>query len=444
MRQRPDHARARPRRRACTSCTRTRPCSRPCRWPTTSPSAAAMRRPGPARSGGRALRRRTQALLDRYDIAVSPDALVRDAARRPSGPWWPSSGPCRTRKASTRACWCSTSPPPRCPGPRWRASWARSTDSPAAARPSCSSAIASTRSSTSPTGPRCCATVGWPARLEGDEITENRLIELIAGRALDRMYPEMPAVTDRRGRARGQGPAPADRCTASTSSCARARCSASPACSARAAPSCSRWCSAPTRCDRARSRSTAVRSSSATSARPWRPASPTCPRTAGAEAVFPELTLSENLAAAMVDRYWQGLRLRRRQADAERPNAIGDVLHPGLLGAPGDGDPVGWQPAEGDPGPLAASASPRCCCSTSRPRASTWTPGPRSTRWSVQGGRPGLLGAAGDQRLRGAGPRRRTASLVLTHGRVSAELRPPDIEPARLTELAFSTQEIAS
>ncbi len=34
--------------------------------------------------------------------------------------------------------------------------------------------------------------------------------------------------------------------------------------------------------------------------------------------------------------------------------------------------------------------------------------------------------------------------VVLTEGRVTAELRPPDIEPARLTELALRTQEVAS
>jgi ribose transport system ATP-binding protein len=34
--------------------------------------------------------------------------------------------------------------------------------------------------------------------------------------------------------------------------------------------------------------------------------------------------------------------------------------------------------------------------------------------------------------------------IVLAHGRVTATVRSPHIEPTRLTELAFSTQEIAS
>ena len=34
--------------------------------------------------------------------------------------------------------------------------------------------------------------------------------------------------------------------------------------------------------------------------------------------------------------------------------------------------------------------------------------------------------------------------IVLAQGRITSELRSPDIDPARLTELAFSTQEAAS
>ena len=34
--------------------------------------------------------------------------------------------------------------------------------------------------------------------------------------------------------------------------------------------------------------------------------------------------------------------------------------------------------------------------------------------------------------------------IVLSQGRITAELRPPDIDPIRLTELAFSTQEASA
>jgi ribose transport system ATP-binding protein len=33
--------------------------------------------------------------------------------------------------------------------------------------------------------------------------------------------------------------------------------------------------------------------------------------------------------------------------------------------------------------------------------------------------------------------------IVINHGHVVAELRPPDLNPTRLTELAYSTQEVA-
>ena len=103
----------------------------------------------------------------------------------PAGPGGRATGRAGARRAHRLAA------PGRGDAPHGRAEPLRR----ATARPSCSSATASTRSSTSPTRPRCCATAGWPAPSTGDEITENRLIELIAGRALDRVFPAMPAVT---------------------------------------------------------------------------------------------------------------------------------------------------------------------------------------------------------------------------------------------------------
>ena len=74
--------------------------------------------------------------------------------------------------------------------------------------------------------------------LTGDEITENRLIELIAGRALDRLFPDMPEVVSDEHVIEVVPPRRAGRCATSASGSARARCSASPACSARVGPSC--------------------------------------------------------------------------------------------------------------------------------------------------------------------------------------------------------------
>ena len=157
--------------------------------------------------------------------------------------------------------------------------------------------------------------------------------------------------------------------------------------------------------DRARR---AAGATSATSARPWTPASPTCPRTAAPRPSFLDLTLSENVSAALVRPYWKNLRLRNRAADADARGAIKEFFIRAVVGAPGDGHALGWQPAEGHPGPVAAPRARRSCCSTSRPRASTSAPGPRSTSWSAQRrAAQGCSVAARHQRLRGAVPRRR-------------------------------------
>ena len=75
--------------------------------------------------------------------------------------------------------------------------------------------------------------------LSGDEITENRLIELIAGRGpRAASSPTMPEVVQRRARPRGPAPLGRPARATSASGSARARCSASPACSGRGAPSC--------------------------------------------------------------------------------------------------------------------------------------------------------------------------------------------------------------
>src|SRR4029077_7954282 len=46
------------------------------------------------------------------------------------------------------------------------------------------------------------------------------------------------------------------------------------------------------------------------------------PEDRGTEATFPDLSLSENLSAALVSRYWKNLRLRNRAADVDAREAI--------------------------------------------------------------------------------------------------------------------------
>ena len=270
-----------PGRSGCTSCTRTRRSSPTCRWPRTWPSATASRPPRLGNIRWRALRRRTRPCSSASTSPLRPEARWCARCGPPSGPWWPSPAPCRTRRASTPACSCSTSRPPRCPAPRWSGSWARSTASPRPARPSCSSATASTRSSTRATGPPCCATARLAGTLEGDEITEDRLIELIAGRTLEQAFPSMPAVASpTRSPSRPR-----------TSRAARSRASsfqlrrgevlgvAGLLGSGRSELLKMIFGAYPIRSGGFELEGRPVQAS-ATSARPWTPASPTCPRTA--------------------------------------------------------------------------------------------------------------------------------------------------------------------
>ncbi len=238
--------------------------------------------------------------------------------------------------------------------------------------------------------------------LDGGAITENHLIELIAGRALDRMYPEMPAVTTeevalelkaltggplrgvdlqlRKGEVLGI----AGLLGSGRSELLKMIFGAYPVRSG--------TIEIEGRPQRFRHIGQAMEAGVAY-----------VPEDRGGEAVFPDLTLSENLAAAMVDRYWHGLRLHRRQADAEARQHHRRLPHPGVLGAPGDGNAVGRQPAEGDPGPLARAPPQSAAVGRTDPGRGRERQG-GDLRPGVQGGRPGLLGAAGHQRLRGTGP----------------------------------------
>ena len=388
----------------------------------------------------RALRRRTQALLDRYDIDVSPDTLVQ--ALRPAE---------RAMVAIVRAVQDQEGehsgvlvldePTASLPAPRSPGSWVRSTGSPATARPSCWSATASTRSSTSPIGPRCCATVGWPAPSKRDEISENRLIELIAGRALDRMYPEMPAVTTdevalevkgltggplrgvdlqlRKGEVLGI----AGLLGSGRSELLKMIFGAYPVRSG--------TIEVDGRPQRFRHIGQAMDAGVAY-----------VPEDRGGEAVFPELTLSENLAAAMVDRYWHGLRLHRRQANAEAREAIGlffirtssERQEMGTLSGGNQQKVILARWLQRHPKVLLLDEPTQGVDVNARAEIYALV------SQAVDQGCSVLLVTSDFEELARVSDR----VVVLTQGRVSAELRPPDIEPIRLTELALRTQEVAS
>ena len=226
--------------RACTSCTRTRRCSPRCRWPRTWPSATASRRtaigahpvagPAAAHPGACSSASTSRATPDTLVRVLRPAERAMVAiARALQDQEGEQTGRAGARRADRLAA-------PRRGGP---AAWARSTASPQSGQTILF--VSHRLDEVIDTADR--ATVLRDGRLagtlEGDDITETRLIELIAGRALDRTCSRRcPRSTSDEVVLEAHGSLPAGRCATSTSSCARARCSASPACSGRAAPSC--------------------------------------------------------------------------------------------------------------------------------------------------------------------------------------------------------------
>ena len=389
---------------------------------------------------GRALRRRTQALLDRYDIEVSPETPVHTL--RPAE---------RAMVAIVRAVQDQegehsgvlvldepTASLPRAEVTRLMGALNRF------ARNGQTILLVSHRlNEVIDVADR--ATVLRDGRLAGtldrDEITENRLIELIAGRALDRMYPEMPAVTtdevalevkglsggplrgvDLRLR-KGEVLGVAGLLGSGRSELLKMIFGAYPVRSGSIEVA--------GRPQRFRHIGQAMEAGVAY-----------VPEDRGGEAVFPDLTLSENLAAAMVDRYWHGLRLHRRQADTEARGAIGSFY----IRASSERQEMGTLSGGNQQKVILARWLER------RPTVLLLDEPTQGVDVNARAEIYALVSKAVDQ---GCSVLLVTSDfeelarvsdrvVVLTEGRVSAELRPPDIEPIRLTELALRTQEVAS
>ncbi len=389
---------------------------------------------------GRALRRRAQALLDRYDIAVSPDAPVHTL--RPAE---------RAMVAIVRAVQDQegehsgvlvldepTASLPRAEVTRLMGALNRF------ARNGQTILLVSHRlNEVIDIADR--ATVLRDGRLagslDGPEITENRLIELIAGRPLDHMYPEMPAVTTdevalevkgltggplrgvdlqlRKGEVLGI----AGLLGSGRSELLKMIFGAYPM---RAGT-----IEIDGRPQRFRHIGQAMDAGVAY-----------VPEDRGGEAVFPDLTLSENLAAAMVDRYWHGLRLHRRQADHEARDTIGSFFiranserqEMGTLSGGNQQKVILARWLERNPKVLLLDEPTQGVDVNARAEIYTLV------SKAVDQGCSVLLVTSDFEELAHVSDR----VVVLTDGRVSAELRPPDIEPVRLTELALRTQEVAS
>ncbi len=278
--------------------------------------------------------------------------------------------------------------------------------------------------------------------LEGDEITEPRLIELIAGRELDAAFPSMPAAGSEevafeakdvtggplRGVSfqlhRGEVLGVAGLLGSGRSELLKMAFGAYP-----------------------------IRSGSfALDGRPvaFRHIGQAMdagiayvPEDRSTEASFPDLSLSENVSAAMVDTYWKGLRLRKRAADADARASIRDFF----IRASSERQKMGTLSGGNQQKVVLARwlrRQPKVLL-LDEPTHGVDV-GARSEIYelvsqAVAQGCSVLLVTSDFEELASVADR----VIVLTNGRVSTELRSPGIEPAHLTELAFTTtQEIAS
>jgi ribose transport system ATP-binding protein len=165
------------------------------------------------------------------------------------------------------------------------------------------------------------------------------------------------------------------------------------------------------------------------------------PEDRGTEAAFFDMSVSENLTAALVSRYWKGLRLRHHREDADARAAIrqfsvrASTEHQKLATLSGGNQQkvilARWLLRH--PRVLLLDEPTQGVDVNSRAEIYDLV------RQAVGDGCSVLIVTTDFEELSHVSDR----VIVLNAGRVAAELRGPDITPARLTELAFSTSEVA-
>jgi ribose transport system ATP-binding protein len=166
------------------------------------------------------------------------------------------------------------------------------------------------------------------------------------------------------------------------------------------------------------------------------------PEDRGAEAVFVGLTMSENVTAALVPTYWRGGRLRNRAADADARTSITKFF----IRASSEKQTMGTL-SGGNQQKVILARWLRCnpkVLLLDEPTQGVDV-GSRAEIYAlvqkaVREGCSVLLVTSDFEELSRVADR----VIVLANGKVTAEFHSPDIEPARLTELAFSTQEVPS
>ncbi len=277
--------------------------------------------------------------------------------------------------------------------------------------------------------------------LVGDEITEDRLIEAIAGRALDRMYPAMPPVASddialeakgltggplrgvdfqlRRGEVLGI----AGLLGSGRSELLKMIFGAYPIKSGTLEIEGKKV--------RFRDIGDAMAAGVAY-----------VPEDRTGEAAFLNQTLADNVVASSISRYWRSLRLRNRAIDHDAR----DIIHRYFIRASSEKQVMGTLSGGNQQKVVLArwlSRHPRVLLLDEptqgvdvNARAEIYA----LISQAVGEGCSVLLVTSDFEELSRVADR----AIVLTGGKVAAELRGTDIEPVRLTELAFSTQEVAS
>jgi len=166
------------------------------------------------------------------------------------------------------------------------------------------------------------------------------------------------------------------------------------------------------------------------------------PEDRGGEAAFFDMSVSENMTAAIVSRYWKGGRLNQRRADADVRSAIGQFL----VQATSERQELGTLSGGNQQKVVLARWLLR------RPKVLLLDEPTQGVdvnaraeiynlvRRAVAEGCSVLVVTSDFEELSHVSDR----VIVLNQGRVTAELRPPDISPTTLTELAYTSREVAS
>jgi ribose transport system ATP-binding protein len=166
------------------------------------------------------------------------------------------------------------------------------------------------------------------------------------------------------------------------------------------------------------------------------------PEDRGGEGAFFDMTVTENLTAALVSRYWKRGLLRQRAADADARSAIDQFF----ITTPSERQELSRLSGGNQQKVILARwlmRKPRILLLDEptqgvdiAARAEIYA----LVRQAVAGGCSALVVTSDFEELSHVCDR----VIVLNQGRVTAELLPPDITPATLTELAYTTREVAS